>query len=170
MNGHEQAMHMKDGERVDEYIAGLEAPVVLERDGIAQQVAVRQHGPLAAARGAAGVQNGGEVIHPLVNRLVNVGMGRGTIEQAARAVVAQCEDMLRARLEGDLGHPAKVARRAHHHSGLGVAHKVFNLAALVGGIERQKHIARAQRGQIQQHRLDRLFDLHRHAAARRQLQ
>ena len=75
--------------------------------------------------------------------------------------------MLRAQGEGDFADPAKVAGAAHHHGGLGVADEVFDLGALVGGVERQEHVARAQRGQVQGHGFDGqiFFDLHGHAAA-----
>ncbi len=87
-----------------------------------------------------------------------------------RAVVVEREDMLRAGREGDFRHPAEVAWRAHHHGRLGVADEVFDLAALVGRVERQEDIARAQRRQVQHHGFDRFLDLHGDAAAFGQLQ
>jgi hypothetical protein len=99
------------------------APIVLERDGVAQQVAVREHGPLLRP------------VVPLVYRMaarssahmalpgVLVAVVRGALEQAAGAVVAQGEHMLRARLEGNFADPAKVGRAAHHHSRFGIANE-----------------------------------------------
>ena len=131
---------------------------------------MREHGALAAAGGAAGVEDGGQVVGAAGHGLVLIAVVRGAIEQAAGAVVTQGEHMLRAQGEGDFADPAKVAGAAHHHGGLGVADEVFDLGALVGGVERQEHVARAQRGQVQGHGFDGFFDLHGHAAAFGQLE
>ena len=131
---------------------------------------MREHGALAAAGGAAGVEDGGQVVGAAGHGLVLVAVVGGALEQAAGAVVTQGEHMLRAQGEGDFADPAKVAGAAHHHGGLGVADEVFDLGALVGGVERQEHVARAQRGQVQGHGFDGLFDLHGHAAAFGQLE
>jgi hypothetical protein len=73
VDGHEQAVHMEDGQCVDQHVALSPSPVVLEHDRVGQQVAVRQHGALAAARGAAGVEDGSQVVVVLApERLVPV--------------------------------------------------------------------------------------------------
>jgi hypothetical protein len=43
----------------------------------------------------------------------------------------------------------KFLRRADHHRRLGVADEVGHLGRLVGGVQRQEHMAGAQRGQVQ---------------------
>ncbi|MNV31507.1 hypothetical protein D3C71_1228180 [compost metagenome] len=170
VDGDEQAVDVEDGQCVDEHIPLLPAPVVLEHDSVAQHVAVREHGALAAAGGAAGVEDGGQVVGTAGHGLMLIAVVGGALEQAAGAVVAQGENMLRAQREGNLADPAEVAGRAHHHRGLGVADEVFDLGALVGGVERQKHVACAQRGQVQGHGFDGLFHLHGHSAALGQLE
>ena len=170
MQGHKQAMHMEDGQGVDQHIPRHPTPIVLQHAGIAEQVVVRQHRALAAPGGAAGVEDGGQIVGPTLGRRVLVAVVRGALEQAAGAVVVQGEHMARAGLKGNFAHPPKVFTGAHHHSGFGIAHKVSHLGALVSGVERQKHMACAQGGQIQQHGLDRLFHLHRHPRARGQIQ
>ena len=170
MDGDKQPVHMEDRQCVDEHIVRAPTPVLLEHPRVAQQIAVREHGALAAARGAAGVQDGSQVIRLARHGLVFVAMVRSALQQAARAVIAERENVLRPRSKGDLRHPAKVARGAHHHGRFGVADEVFDLGALVGGVERQKDVACAQCGQVQQHGLDRLFHLHGDAAALGQLQ
>jgi hypothetical protein len=78
--------------------------------------------------------------------------------------------MAHAVVEGNLGHPAKTAGCAHHHGRLGIGDEVLHLCALVGGVQRQEHMAAAQRGQVEHHGFDRLFHLHRNAAALGQIQ
>ena len=165
VDGDEQAMHVEDGQRVDQHVALLPAPVVLQRDGVGQQVAVRQHGALAAPGGAAGVDDGGQGIGTAGRRGVRAGMVGGALEQAAALAVAQGVDGLGAGLEGDARDPGKRRRGAHHHGGLGVLQEVFDLAAAVGGVERQEHQAGAQRRQVQRQRFDGFFHLHGHARA-----
>ena len=101
---------------------------------------------------------------------MHVAVHRGALQQAAAAVLVQGKDVLRAGLERDLADPAKVAAGAHHHSGFSVANKVFQLGALVGGVERQIHKACAQRGQVQDQAFDRLFGMRGNAAARWQIE
>ena len=95
VDGHEQAMHMEDGQGVDEHVPRHPAPVVLEHHRVGQQIAVRQHRPLAAPGGAAGVEDGGQVVSAPGDWDMVVAKVRGPLQQAARAVVAQREHMLR---------------------------------------------------------------------------
>lgn len=161
----EEAVHVEDRQRVNEHVARRPAPVVLEHLGVRQQVAVREHRALAASGGAARVEDRGEVVGRLFRGRVLVAALRRHFEQRAGAVVVQREHVPRARRIGDGPDPRCIAAGAHHDRGLGVADEVFDLGALVGGVERQEHIARAQRREVQQHRLDGFFDLHRDARA-----
>ncbi len=160
MDGHEQAVHVEDGQRVDQHVALLPAPVRLQHARVAEHVAVREHGALAAPGGAAGVDDDRKVVGLAARRRVRVGVVRGALQQGAAAVLAQREHVARAGLEGDLADPAEVGRAAHHHGGLGVAHEVLDLAGLVGRVQRQVHVAAAQHGQVQDEVLDRLLHLH----------
>ena len=151
MNGHKQTMHMEDGQGVNEHIAFFPAPISLERLRIAQHVAVRQHGAFAATRGATGVQNGGQVVGIFNGNFVCVFLMDGALKQGACAIVIQSKHMLRARLECNFANPTKIGTRTNYHRRLCVANEILNFGALVGGVQRQKHIARTQRCQIQHH-------------------
>ena len=129
-----------------------------------------QHRALAAAGGAAGVQDRGQVVGLHGHTGVGVAAMGGAVQQAAGAVVAQREHVGGAGREGDLADPAEVLRAADHHRGLGVADEIFHFAALVGGVERQKHITRPQRGQVQHGGFDRLLHLHGYTRACGQVQ
>ena len=170
MNRHKQTVHMEDRQSVNQHIAFLPAPVHLEHGRIGQQIAMAEHGPLAAPGGAAGVENGRQIVCTALHRLMIVRVVGGAVQQRSRAICAQRVDMAHAVVESNLGHPAKALGRTHDHSRLGIAHKVLNLSALVGGVEWQENMTSAQRGQIQHHGLDRLFHLHRNAAALGQIQ
>ena len=73
--------------------------------------------------------------------------------------------MAAAGAEGDAAHPAEVLAGADDDARLGVGDEVLDLARLVGGVQRQEDMAGAQHAQVQQHRLDRFFGLHRDARA-----
>ncbi|MCY1384650.1 hypothetical protein D9M69_729350 [compost metagenome] len=63
-----------------------------------------------------------------------------------------------------------VLRAADHHGRFGVANEVFDLCTLVGGVERQEHMAGAQGGEVEHHGFDRFFHLDRDARGGGQLQ
>ncbi len=175
MQRHKQTVHVKDRQRVDQHIAPTvrpsgrrPAPVVLEHHGVGQQVAVREHRALAAPGGAAGVEDGGQIVGLPGRRRVAVAAMGGALEQAAGAVFVQGEHGLRTGLEGNLADPAEVLCAAHHHRRFGVADEIFDLGALVRGVQRQKHVPGAQGGQVEHRGLDRFLHLHRDARSRRQ--
>ena len=93
---------MEDRQRMDQHIARLPAPIVFQHDRIAQQVAMREHGALAAACGAAGVEDGREVVRAANSGRVLVGLVHGALQKAATAVVTKREHMLRTCSKGDL--------------------------------------------------------------------
>ena len=76
MDGHKQTMHMEDGQGVNQHIARLPTPICFQGLGVAEHVAVREHGTFAASRGATGVQNGSQVIRLVVHHLVLIGTMR----------------------------------------------------------------------------------------------
>ena len=108
---------------------GAPAPRLLQHPRVAQQVAVREHRALAAAGGAARVEDGREVVGAARHRLLEVALQHGALEQVAGAVLVEHEDVLHAGLERELAHPAVVALGAHHHARLRIAHEVLDLAA-----------------------------------------
>ena len=143
---------MEDGQRVDQHVTALRgcapAPIGFEHLRVVCQVAVGQHGTLAAACGATGVENGGQVVSLPLSRCVDIRTVGSALQQSAGAVVAQGENALCARLEGDFADPAKVGRGAHHHGRLGIANEILNLGTLVSRVKRQKDQPRPQCGQV----------------------
>ena len=131
---------------------------------------MRQHGALASARGAAGVQNSSQVVGILKHHLVLIFLMRSALKQGACSIVIQSEHMLRACFECNFADPSKIGSRTHHHRWLGVANEVFNFRTLVGGVERQKNITRSKCCQVEHDRLYRLLNLHRNATALGQVQ
>jgi hypothetical protein len=97
-----------------------------------------------------------------------VGVPRGGGEQAALAMLAQRQHMAHLVLAGDRLDPGMRRRAAHHQPRLGVADEIVEFRRLVGGVQRQVHIAGPQRRQIQQQGFGRFFDLHGHPRAGRQ--
>ena len=124
-----------------------------------------EHGTLAAPSGTTGVENGSQIIRLAGHHLMLITVVRSAVQQRARTVCAQRIDMAHAASESNLGHPAKAAGRAHHHRWLGIGDEVLHLSTLISGVQRQKHMATAQRGQVKHHGFNRLFHLHRNAAA-----
>ena len=46
MRGHEQAVHVEDGQHVQQHVVGAPAPVLVQHARVGREVAVRQHGAL----------------------------------------------------------------------------------------------------------------------------
>ena len=134
---------------------------------------MRQHRALAAPGRAAGVDDRREVVGLLDGDLMPVALSGRPLQQAAAAVVVKGEHM-RHRATGALraisADPADVAARTHDERRLGIADEVLDLAALVGGIERQVDEAGAQHRQVQHQGLDRLLGLHGDSRARGQVE
>ena len=72
MNSYKQTMHVEDGQSVDQHIACAPAPVGFEGLGIAEQIAMRQHGTFAAPRCTTGVQNSSHVVCSVLHYCVFV--------------------------------------------------------------------------------------------------
>ena len=96
MDRHKQTVHVEDGQRVDEHVAGLPAPVVFEHPRIAEQIAMAEHRAFAAAGGTAGVQNGGQIRRCPRSRLVHITVLGRALQQAASAVFVKSENVLHA--------------------------------------------------------------------------
>ena len=165
VRGDEQAVHVEDRQCMDQHVAFAPAPVGLQRDGVRQQVGMAEHRALAAAGGARGVEDGGQVVAVALGRLVRLRLAGRGVEQRAGAVVVEGVDVLRAGGLGDARHPVEVPRRADDDAGLGIADEVLDLAGLVGVVQRQVDMARAQHRQVEHQRLDRLLGLHGDARA-----
>ena len=81
MQGNKQPVHVEDRQCMNQHVSRLPAPVVFQHLRVAQHVSVRQHRALAAASGAAGVQNGCQVIGLGLRYRVLVAAMRGTVQQ-----------------------------------------------------------------------------------------
>ncbi|GAB3543202.1 hypothetical protein GCM10027343_16260 [Noviherbaspirillum agri] len=156
----EQAMHMKQRQRVQKHVAGLPVPVVLQHFGVRCQVFMRQHGPFAAPGSAGGVQDCGKVVRLLLYGIEAVGLQRSAIQKGTRAVVVKGEDMAGAAGKCDLRYPAKVLRRTHDDRRLGVVDEILDLRSAIGGVEREVDKARTNRREVKQQRFRRFFHLH----------
>ena len=93
MHRHEQAVNVEDRQGVDQHIVGAPVPVAQQGACVAQQVAVRQHGAFAAARGARGVQDGRQIVGLAACVLVLIRLHRGMGQEAAVLLVAQGEQV-----------------------------------------------------------------------------
>ena len=144
MDGHEQAVHVKNRQSMDEHVTALfrrpPTPVSLQHLCVAQQIAVCEHGPFAASRGATGVQDGRQVIHATLHGRLHIAVRSCTVQQCARDIISQREHVLCTGLEGQLADPSEIGRRAHHHSGFGIANEVLDLGSLVSRVQRQKNM------------------------------
>ena len=173
MDGHKQSMHMKNRQGMNQHIAALgraaPAPAGLEHLGVTQQIGVRQHGALASPGGAAGVEDGGQIIRAARHHGLMVGAVGRTRQQGACAVVVEGKHMSGASLKGDFADPSEVFASADHHRGLGIVNEILDFRTLISRVQGQKHQTGAQSGEVEQHRFDRLFDLHRHPSPLGQL-
>ena len=160
MRGHEQAVHVEDGQHVQQHVVGAPAPVLVQHARVGREVAVRQHGALLRPvvpdvyRMAAGRP-------PAAPRSRNAATGRRPRPAAMPLRSSSSVDMGAAGLVGGAPDPFAVLAGTHHHGGLGVFQEVLDLGLAVGGVQRQTRPARS--GQVQQQRLGRLLGLHRHA-------
>ena len=125
-----------------------------------------QHRALRAARGAGGVENGGQI----VGRARHGGeIGRSRRDAASeRAVSVDAEtfDRLQAELSREVAQRSERSRPADRQRGAGVGEEIFELGERVGGVERQQRGARLQAGEREHDHVGRLVDLHRDAIAR----
>ena len=76
MRCHKQTVHVKDRQRVNQYVVRRPAPIIFERERIREQVVVREHRALAAPRRAARVQNRSEIVCTAVRDFVAVALRR----------------------------------------------------------------------------------------------
>ncbi|MNI31128.1 hypothetical protein D3C73_850010 [compost metagenome] len=163
MRGHEQAVHVEDGQHVQQHVVFAPAPIFVQHLRVGGQIAVRQHRALAAAGGAGRVQDGGQVFRLALHGLERLRQAARSVQQRARAVFVQRVDVRAAGLVGGALHPVLVLAGADHDGRLGIAQEVLDLGFAIGRVQRQVHQAGAQGGQVQQQRFRRLFYLHRHA-------
>ena len=124
-----------------------------------------EHGALGAARGAGRVEDRGQIVRPARDVLKNLWRGAGSLQQ--RAVFAHAQS-LDVRDPGDGGDGLQlfaILRLAHEDARSRIAQKIFDFGGRIGRVQRQKHSPCAQARQIEQDRVGRFIDLHRHAVA-----
>ena len=71
VTGHEQAMHVIQRQRVQQHVVVGKAPAINQRQGVAGEVAMRQHRALGAPGRAGGVEDGRQVIRGATARRSN---------------------------------------------------------------------------------------------------
>ena len=157
---HEKAVRVKDRQRMKQHVIRREPPACDQRLRIRQQVALRQHRPLGAARGPGGVQECCQIIERAGHGREAVGLCGGQIAQAARTVGPQRLEN-RADTGGDGRHRLGLAGVADEQRRATVAHEIVQLLGRVGGVERQEHDTGLDAGGIERQRLRRFLDMNR---------
>ena len=95
MDRHKQTVHMKYGQCVYKHVAGLPAPIPMKHLGVAQQIAVAEHGPFAASGGATGVDDGSDIVCLPEHGCVLVTVVCSALQQTATALIIQGHHILR---------------------------------------------------------------------------
>ena len=88
-------------------------------------------------------RDGSQVIRLARHGLVFVAMVRGALQQAARAVIAERENVLRPAVKAIFDTQPKLPGVHTTTAGSALPMKAFGSRRLVGGAERQKHSPRA---------------------------
>ena len=91
MKRNEQAVHVKQRERVHKPVVGREPPMVVQCSGVAPKRIVGEGGTLGLPRGAGGVEDGGEIVVGSVGWLVEVIGGVRPVGQGASAVAVESQ-------------------------------------------------------------------------------
>ena len=146
---HKQTVHMKNRQRMNQHITVLPAPVVFQHQRIAEQIAVAEHRPFAAPGGPAGVNDGRQVIRLGNHWRVHIAVVRRAFQQTAATLLVQRQHITRTCLECEFADPAKVGRCTHHHRRFSIGDEISDFRLLIRRVQRQKHMAAAQAGQIQ---------------------
>ena len=147
---HEQPVNVEDRQRVKQHVPRLEAPDLVQGEGVRGQVAVGDHRALGAPRGARRVADGGQVV-------VAAGLDRRVGIEGLR--------LLPQRVHADGARPffgarlADTNRAAHDDPRRRVVDEERDLPLGVGRVQRHVHPAAAQHAQVEGHSLDRLRDL-----------
>ena len=166
MQRHEQAVHVKDGQRVQEHVAAMKTPGRHERQRIAAEIAVREHRALGAARGPGGIQDAREIVRRARHRHKAFRTALCPVHQFAAVGVEREHHGLHGHVLGQRRHDAQGLVAAEDDPRLGIVEKILELAALVRRVERQVDQSRPQAGEIQRHDLPVLVGLHRDAITR----
>ena len=120
---------------------------------------------LAATRGAAGVEDGGQRVGGQRSDGVLTPMRGGGVDQAALAVCPERDEVLHTQAGGQCAQFLGPGRVGDEDAWLGIFNEVGQFGRLVGGVERHVHHARAQARKIENERGHRFFDLHHGAVA-----
>ena len=160
-----EPMRVKDGQRMQKHILGPEPPEIGEHLGVRQKVALRQHRPLRAPRGARGIEKRREIIRvPRDGREGRGHRGRGLGQAApARGIEREHLRACRGRMGRDRLGPGGVD---DHDARRGVGDEIARLGRRIGGVERQEHRPRRERRAIEREEGRRFRDLHHHPLAR----
>ena len=162
VQGDEQAMHMEQRQGVQQHVVVPPAPTPAQGFGIGANVVVGQHRALGAARGAGGVNQGGQVIAIALGH-VKAGLGRVHGLHEASTVAAQ-------RQHGPatlLIRRVRAHRIPHEQPRFRVSKKVRHFSGSVSRIERHIDTSCLKSCQVQGHGLGHLANLGKHPVTRR---
>ena len=129
-----------------------------QRHRVGDEVVLREHRPLGAARGARGVEERREVGAIALRRVEPVLVPCGLRRQPAMPVGPQRQH-LRAEPLDQRRQPRLAHGVADHHPRAAVLDEIAQLFDRVGGVERQKHQPRLRAGGIERERLRAFLDL-----------
>ena len=155
---HEQAVHVKDRQRVEQHVVIAPAPGVAEGLGVARQVAVGQHRAFRAPGRAGGVDDRGEVSRgPFGYPRDRASRTHGIRERPAPRSIQSGDRDTRS----DRG-----SRTRHEQRGFRVRQEVLHLPRRVGRVERHVNSPCLQAAEVQGNGLGRLRGLHDDSVAR----
>ena len=163
--GHEQAVGVVDRQGMDEHVVRGEAPDILQGQCVRDEIVVRQHRSLGAARRARGIEDRSQIVsrplHGLEGfRRIFGGIGQRSLTSCVQRFHGTTD------LRGDRRDPFALAWITDDQLRLGVADEVLQLGERVGCIQGEIHGAGPHGCKIQNHGLNRLLDLHSDAVAR----
>ena len=141
VDGHEKPMRVINGQGVQQHIIASEAPHILQRQRVGSQIAMRQHRPLGAPRGAGSVQNSRQIISP-----------------------ARHDCLIRRKCLGLLPQAFKIP---HHQHGPRIRYEIGNFSFRVSRVHRHKHATRPQHREIKGDIENGFFRLHQNPLTRR---
>ena len=163
--GNEQSMRMEQRQRVQQHVVAAETPELGQRQAVAQQTGMGQHGALGATGGARGIDDEGHVLARHLRRGERLRLRLGQPVQRSAALLGQRHHMGHAMGPRQLAAGREVRRLADENPGLGVGQEIRELVGSIGGVQRQVDGAHAQRCEVKAIVARRLVDLHRHPVA-----
>lgn len=156
--GHEQAMGMVDWQGMEKRVIGSKAPDLFQGQRVGNEVVVRQHGSLGAARRPRCVEDRSQVLARPLHRLEGLRHLIGGFGQRALTFRVQRLDAASS-LCGNRSDALALAGVADDQRWLGVADEVFQLGQRIGRIEGQVDGSSPRGREIQEYGRNGFLDL-----------